>query len=374
MIGSLFSDDEKLGGAGCDLKNAATAEVDGARAREIVRGYFSRGLEGICDERFLKQRYRDFLNRDDPVYATLLVNMNDRQLANTFVSYWTIGQTLAVKSRTWLEDAVYEIIRSQVTKFGKGVSNAYTQTMLSNGYLLNQKLIADIGETETEHLRRNSPWQVPIKRKALQEAALIVDEQERGVVDRSNAHKPFQARVFTDEQNKDERAKDLAYLKRVESAIAGLESEIQKIQCSLLVVEPASGGNKPTVNAYRFINPKTFSTHAKRKEERINMLRLHAYLCQEKLFREPHTIKVYVAELLPRPTSSFVSHDHYPDYFSTETYLTSERFWERLGVPFSAVKAAIADVAVEFREKLISGFRDLLPTDAKPKFDKKDSK
>jgi hypothetical protein len=150
-----------------------------------------------------------------------------------------------------------------------------------------------------------------------------------------------------------------------------METENQKLQCSLLVVEPAKGGDKPTVTAYRFINPKTFSTHAKRKEERTNLLRLHAYLCQEKIFRDPHAIKVYVTELLPRQTSNYVSQDHYPDYFSTETYLTSEKFWGRLGVPFDTVKAAIADVAVEFREKLITGFRDLLPTDKKPVFEKK---
>ncbi len=192
---SLFDDD-----VSSDVPEVQ--EIDASKTREIVRSYFSNGLEGICDERFLRQRYRDFLHRDDPVYATLLVNMNDRQLASTFVISWTIGQTLAVKSRTWLEDAVYKIIRSQVTKFEKGVSKAYTQTTLSNGYLLNPKLIAYIGQTETEHLRRNFSRQVPIKRKALQEAALIVDEQERGVVDRSNAHKPFQARVFTDEKIK----------------------------------------------------------------------------------------------------------------------------------------------------------------------------
>ncbi len=374
MDRSLFPEDETLGDGDEHLSSSSVSEMDGSRAGDIVRGFFSTGLEGICNERFLRQRYQDFLRRDDPVYATLLVNMNDLQLANTFVSYWMIGQTLAVKSRTWLEDAVYEIVRSQVTKFGKSVSNAYTQTMLSNGYLLAPKLIADIGENETEHLRKNSSWEVPIKRKALQEAALIVDEQERRVMQRAATNKPFQARVFTDEGNKEERANDLAYLKRIETAITGMESEIQRLQCSLLVVEPASGGDKPTVTAYRFINPKTISTHAKRKEERVNLLRLHAYLCQEKIFREPHTIKVYVAELLPRQTSLSVAQHQYPDYFSTETYLTSEKFWTRLGVPFTAVKAAIAAVAVEFREKLISGFRDLLPTDAMPNFAKKSTR
>src|SRR6266850_147444 len=45
--------------------------------------------------------------------------MNDEDLTRTLVTYWTIAQTLATKSRFWLEDAVAEIITGQVRLFGR---------------------------------------------------------------------------------------------------------------------------------------------------------------------------------------------------------------------------------------------------------------
>ena len=335
-------------------------------AKEIVRQFFSDGLAEICNERFLSKRYAEFEQRDDPIYATLMDGMGDKELAKTFVSYWTIGQTLSVKSRFWLEDAVFEIIRQQVTKFGTSISHAYTQAMLGNGYLLEKKVIADIGEDEIEHLQKKKTWEVSMKRKALREADLIVGEQERGVVDRAGNYKPFQRRVWTQAENVKARRKDTAFLKRIDESIGGEEVEQQKLQCSLLVVEPDRIDKKPHVTAYRFINPKTFSSHEKRKQERVNLLRLYAYLCQEKPFRDPHAVKVYVTELLPRDTGDFDSQDHYPDYFSAETYLSSEEFWKRLGVPFGTVKDAISDVAQEFKDQLITGLRKLLPSNEQP--------
>jgi hypothetical protein len=330
-----------------------------AKATEIVHQFFSQGLADICDERFLSKRYAEFQRRDDPIYATLLDGMGDNELAKTFVSYWTIGQTLSVKSRFWLEDAIFEIIRQQVTRFGKNITHAYTQGMLSNGYLREKKTIAGIGEDEIEHLDRRRAWEVPMKREALREAALIVDEQEREVVDRSGKGKPFQRRVWTQDQNVEAKRKDREFFCRIDRAIKGDEVETQKLQCSLLVVEPDRADNRPHVTAYRFINPKTFSSHDKRKQERVNVLRLYGYLCQEKPFRDPHSVKVFVTELLPRDAGDYDGHDHYPDYFSTESYMSSEEFWNRLGVPFQAVKMAISDVAQEFRQQLISGLRKL---------------
>lgn len=200
-----------------------------------------------------------------------------------------------------------------------------------------------------------------MKRHALREADIIVGEQEREIVERSGNNKPFQRRVWTQSQNTKARQKDGNLLKRMNAAIAGIDVENQKLQCSLLIVEPDQADRRPHVTAYRFINPKTFSSHEKRKQERVNLLRLYAYLCQEKPFRDPHSVKVYVTELLPRDTGDFDGLDHYPDYFSSETYLSSDEFWKRLGVPFSAVKSAISDVAQEFRDRLITGLRKLLP-------------
>ncbi len=344
-----------------NLVDESTDNCGNSVAAEIVHQYFSSGLNEICDERFLSKRYKEFERRDDPIYATLMDGMGDKELARTFISYWTIGQTLSVKSRFWLEDAIYEIIRKQVTKFGKSITHAYTQKMLSNGYLLKEKLIADIGEQDIEHLQKKT-WEVSMKRNALREADLIVGEQEREVVDRTTKGKPFERRVWSQAENVDAKRRDVEFLNRMNESIKGQEVENQKLQCSLLVVEPDKSDQRPHITAFRFINPKTFSSHDKRKQERVNLLRLYAYICQEKPFRDPHSVKVYVTELLPRDTGDFDGSDHYPDYFSKETYLSSEEFWNRVGVPFSVVKGAISEVAQEFREKLITGLRKLLPT------------
>jgi hypothetical protein len=72
--------------------------------------------------------------------------------------------------------------------------------MLSNGWLVEKKLIADIGESDLEHLQRKKTWEVPMKRNALREADVIVGKQEREAVVRLADDKPFQRRVWTQVQ------------------------------------------------------------------------------------------------------------------------------------------------------------------------------
>jgi hypothetical protein len=117
-----------------------------AEATEIVQKHFSTGLAELSDPRFLAKRYSEFLSRDDPIYVELLQGMQDEPLAKTFVSYWTIAQTLATKSRFWLEDAVAEIIISQNKRFGRNATHVYSQKMLGHGYCERNVAIADLGE------------------------------------------------------------------------------------------------------------------------------------------------------------------------------------------------------------------------------------
>lgn len=72
-----------------------------------------------------------------------------------------------------------------------------------------------------------------------------------------------------------------------------------------------------------------------------------------------------MGELVPREID-FVHYDHYPDYFSPETYWTTAQVWDFVGVPFDVVTLAIRDVAKQFRQRLIEGLRGLLPSDAPP--------
>lgn len=342
------------------------ADAKRAQAVEIVQKQFAEGLAELCDPHFLAERYAEFLHRDDPIYVELLRGMNDEALSKTFVSYWTIAQTLATKSRFWLEDAVAEIITSQVKAFGRKATHVYSQKMLADGYCEKNVAVADLGENYLEHLTDRRPWRPPLKENALREVDVLVGEQERERVDIEKRRKPFQRRAWDEAKNGKATQKDQEHLKRIAQAVGGRAISDVSIQCNLLVIEPDQNDNKPHAFAFRFINPKTISSHAQRKQERVNLLRLYAYLVQEKVFREPVTIHVSVAELLPRLGNSFEQYDYYPDYFSPHTYWSSDQLWQFIGVPFEVVSQAIRNVAQDFREQLHDGLKFLLPGSKPP--------
>jgi hypothetical protein len=337
-----------------------------AQAIEIVQKKFADGLAGLCDPRFLSKRYVEFLRRDDPIYVELLKGMNDEALAKTFVSYWTIAQTLATKSRFWLEDAVADIITSQVRKLGRKATHVYSQKMLAHGYWEEDIAVAYLGENQLEHVTNRKPWRPPMKENALKAVDVLVGEQERERVDIEQRRKPFQRRAWDEAMDGNAIVRDQQHLKRIAQAVGGRAISYVPIQCNLLVIEPDQKDGKPHVFAFRFINPKTISSHAQRKQERVNLLRLYAYLVQEKLLREPATIHVGVAELLPRLGSSFEQYDYYPDYFSPHTYWNSNQLWQFIGVPFDVVSAAISNVAKDFRHQLHDGLKYLLPGSEPP--------
>jgi hypothetical protein len=336
-------------------------------AVDIVRKHFSVGLERICDPKFLDRRYREFEIKDDPIYAELLKGMDNAELSKTFVSYWTIAHTLATQSRFWLEDAVAEIIMCQVLERlreredDQGAKNVevYSAKMLGAGFFREdaRKTVAELGEHELEHLTARSPWRVWMKTSVLTKIDTDVGEQER---QRPPERKPFQVRQWTGQQNEAAKLLDQELLANILKAMDGKSTSEVTLQCNLLVVDPEKLRDKVSVTAVRFINPKTISNHAARKQERVNLLRLYGYLVQEKLFNKPSTIRVCVAELLPR-YGEFDMSDRYPDYFSTDTYWNCDRLWKFIGVPYEVVPAAIRLVSKEFSKRLIDGLCRLLP-------------
>lgn len=335
-----------------------TAADDHAWAVEIIRRHFADGLERICDPAFLAERYREFQRRQDPVYTGLLTGMNDEPLARTFVSYWTIAHTMATQSRFWLEHAVTEILVRQVRERQRDLWGVYSQAMLSSGMLSRRVSVADLGEEFLEQMPPATAWRVPIQQSALREIDVLVGEQERER--RREERKPFTPRDWDDEKNEQAIARDREHLNKVGSALKGPPAQEATLQCNLLVIEPDRLDRRVHAWAFRFVNPKSIAAHATRKQERVNMLRLYAYLVQEKILRDPSSLQVGVAALVPRKVDS-AHQDHYPDYFSTETYWSTERLWHFIGVPFDAVTSAIDRVAGEFRERLKEGLRRLLP-------------
>jgi len=331
-------------------------------AIDIVCQHFNNGLERICDEKFLRQRYEDFLNKQDPIYNDLLDGMEDESLAKTFVSYWTIAHTLATQSRFWLETAVANILIQQAIKLGYDQLCVLNQGLLSEGFLKKRVTVADMGEEHFEHLSSHRVWKPVIDADALELIDILVGEQER---QRVNERKPFQPRTWTDEQNQQAKDLDTSHLKKIARSFKGQRTSEPNLQCNLLVIEPDKLDGKVHAWAFRFVNPKTLSSHAQRKQERVNLLRLYALLVQEKIMRDPRSIHICVAELLHR-YGEFEEYDRYPDYFSPVTYWNSERLWGYFGVPFEVVTLAIRDAAKKFRQQLIDGLRGLLPKKTKP--------
>ena len=312
-------------------------------AIEIVRKQFAEGLEAICDKGFLDHRYQEFQRKNDPIYAELLDGMDDEELAKTFVSYWTIAQTMATQSRFWLEDAIAEIIIYQVRHLNRQATHVYSQAMLTP-YFQRRVPIAEIGEQELEHLSERSPWEVMVQQSALKDIDILIGEQER-------TPKPprdgFHARQWSNEQNAKTTSNDQEQLLRVVSSLKGPPATSTRIQCNLLVIEPDKLDGKTHAWGIRFINPTTISKHPQRKQERVNLLRLYALLVQEKIMRQPESISVCLAELLPRKRQRD-DQDHYPDYFSAHTYWSSTKLWDFIGVPFGVVSLAIRDVSKTF--------------------------
>jgi hypothetical protein len=61
------------------------AKAKRALAIEIVQKHFSDGLAELCDPHFLAQRYKEFLDRDDPIYVELLRGMKLLRCMKDFV-------------------------------------------------------------------------------------------------------------------------------------------------------------------------------------------------------------------------------------------------------------------------------------------------
>ncbi len=324
-------------------------------AVKIIQQHFSRGLDGLCTTPFLRRRYQEFKDKGDPVYSVLVDGMQDEELARTFVSYWTVGQTLATQSRFWLENAITEIVITKARAEGRNSTRVYSQALLARGYLDMGKTVEDMGERWREELTSRRPWRVSLQRSARQTIDQMVGEHEGKL-----RQLPFERVAAGEEVEWFDPDDDMKILQKVADALTGPPPSRINLQCSLLVIEPDRLDDQPHVWGIRYVNPKTLATHANRKQERVNLLRLYAYLVQEKLFRDPRQMRVCVADLLPRTPSDF-GDDRTPDYFSSYTHWPPARLWEFIGVPYDVVTLAISDVAIEFQDKLRKALASLLP-------------
>ena len=342
------------------LKRDLTPEslsAESAVAVQIIQRHFEKGLGEISDSKFLGRRYNEFSCKKDPIYAELLRGMDDEPLTKTFVSYWTVAQTLATQSRFWLEAAIADIIVHRARHSGRPATEVYTHAMLGQGFPAERRTVAEIGDQELEHIAGGASWQATIQQCVLNVIDVLVGEQERAPWPQ---REPFRLRELSQEGNLRAKQRDQLHFAQIEDSLQGPPSQLTTLQCNLLVIEPDQDDGRIHAWAIRFVNPKTIAQHPVRKQERVNLLRVYALHIQEKIMRRPQSISVCVAALVPR-YSGWTGHDQYPDYFSSNTYWSSDRLWEFIGVPFEVVQIAIRAAAKGFRDKLKDGLRHLLP-------------
>jgi hypothetical protein len=320
-------------------------------AINIVQRRFARGLERFCSPQFVEERHRDFIAERDPILFPLVTGMQDQALQRVYVSFYSIYHTIATQTRFWLESAIADILIHQIRVFGRSVTHLFTQNMLADsGGFDGSKTVANIGDEELEHVAGKKEWRVDLKEAVISKAAELVSSYDRKY-DQGSVKQEAADRSRLDPVDRDEMAEIIRSVK-------GEATASHKLYCDLLVVGPDQLDGKVGVRAFRFINPKTFSKRAERKSERENLLRLLGYLVQEKILRTPETIKVQIAEIVPRPSPSSKGILGFP-YFTQHSYWVAEQFWSQyIGVPFEVVEWAIRDIG---QRVLADRLRDLLP-------------
>lgn len=123
-------------------------------------------------------------------------------------------------------------------------------------------------------------------------------------------------------------------------------AELATLQCNLLVVNPQPRG----VWAFRYVNDRVLKP-AQARREKVNILRLFAWLSQEKILRRPQQMMAVIADLLPR--WNLYPADQGPELFSSITWWSHDRLWEFIGVPFGVVDIAIDEVGKGLRGELV---------------------
>lgn len=326
-------------------KTYIRVEYDWAIA--IVTRYFNLGLTELFDPESVKDRVDWFHRREDPLYSVLL-RSSGKDIYNTFVGYWTLAQTLATQSRFWLEWAICDVVRDHRARLGREVQ-VYSLRDLATGGLT----VAFMGEREKEWLGGIKPFRVGLKQNALDFIDREVGRVERVLSVRHGGPETLEGTDAELERWDEEM------LSGMPRQIKGRETDRVSIQCNLLVVEPGEG----QVNAIRYVNDKSLSP-AQAHREKVNILRVYAWLCQEKVLRRSVQLHARIADLLPRYHT--YPADRGPSLFSRRTYWSHDLLWDFIGVPYDVVTLAMEDVGKGLREHLSKGMASILPGASDP--------
>ena len=320
-------------------------------AVEIVANRFREGLDRVFERAFVDGRFTEFARRSDPVYVTLLEGMNDEGVARTMVGNWMVAHTLATQARFWLEDVVVDLLYKKAAREPdpRLRPEIFSLAMLGDGWYASRKSIWNVGERWREQIHGRGGWRPLIQEKALDEIEQIAAEEERQFDALPSERRDLRGAVTP--------SADDAALARAGAALGG-PARPTLVRCNLLFIEPERRDAEAQVWGIRYINPTTFNQSATVKGERVNLLRLRAYLAQEKPFRAPGKIRVIAADLLPRHNREDAS-GRSAAHFSPRTRWNADKLWEFIGIPFGAVTAGIREAGNKAGERLRTEIRRL---------------
>lgn len=335
-------------------------------AQQIIFECFEAGLQEQFSEESITESWKNFSIEQDPIYYPLLEGMDNPRLAKTFISYWKNAQGMATRSRFWLEHAVAKLMVYQAMKNEKQIKREiYNRAMLHGGMLNNRKPVRELGgQGYFEHMTSSTVWRVALKTNLLDEVDRLVARQERVPATKNLPHDPekrteeLERREHVAEQ---EDADALAQLGKIADC-AGVEAAPIPISCNLIVVDPNKAPGTPSVLALRYINPRSLESPAQRKQERVNILRLYAYLLQEfpEYREQPNSIRAVAAEILPRHRLTRFP-QRYPKYFGASTYWDAGKFWHFVSVPLPIVGHAVRVAGETLHDMLTKQLNSVLP-------------
>lgn len=318
-------------------------------AAEVVERHFVNGIERLLEPSFVEKRYVEFSRKADPVYYTLLGGL-EPSLSQAFVTNWTLAHTLATVSRTWLEDIVVDLLQAKAERSDLPPPEIYSLKMLANGWYDSRRSIWNVGENWRAELTGRAAWRARIPQHALNEADAIVSEEERFYDRLSKSEESSLPKWFA-------RSDDSEAKVRCAAATGGPMTYVE-MKCNLLILEPEFRDRKPHAWAVRFINPTLMNRRSTVRDERVNLLRLYAWLVDQKPFRTPMQISVVAADLLPRVQA--VEHGASRVHFAQDTRWNAEQLWDGLGIPFAAVTAGVRRASIALNSRLTATLRTVM--------------
>jgi hypothetical protein len=331
-------------------------------ARDLLVEKFRSNIKEYFNKELVNDRVRKKARFGDSIYEAMLSSVNRNQYLS-MMTLWSVGQGIGVRVRSWVEEAIKDLILYQQEHFGREIEKVYTFNNLRRGGLLAENdAVAIAGEEVTEHSHRRQ-WLIPVRESIVRIAERLpqeigsLDELRNWEYDRGelrpklNVALPESAFVSLEGFPVERLEFQLAWLKHAALSSAAEAASWQGIICNLLVLEKPPG----KVRAFRFASPSVSSRRALRDEKR-NLLLLYGWLRQEKPFRVyEDSVEVFWTHLMDRPASRG------QELFFRDQTLSYDQFWKFLNVPYGVLLESLAIAGQSLKRHLAAAVREATP-------------